>query len=100
MDMICHYLKLHSVLYWERASYSLFFRLLGGGTQATTIIVVHPYPKPPEELGKRACLPISKFGIAYNFIGYNRSITDPKKGTVSTCMYGSSVVAFSLDLKQ
>jgi hypothetical protein len=64
------------------------------------MIVVQPYPKPPEELGKRVSLPISKFGIVYNLIGYNRSITDPKKGTVSTCMYGSSVVPLSLDLKQ
>jgi hypothetical protein len=47
MDMICHCLKLHNVLDWERAtSYSLFFRFLGRGTQATTTtIVVHPYPQ-------------------------------------------------------
>lgn len=95
MDMICHCLKLHSVLDWERA---ILFSL-GSWVEELKLLLpllYTPTVKPPEKLGKRASLPISKFGIVYyNFIGYNRSITDPQKGTVSTCMYGSSVVAFS-----
>jgi hypothetical protein len=96
VDMICHCSKSFIVCYIGKGLAILFS--LGSWVEELKLLLplLHtPTLKPTEELGKRASLPISKFGFVYNFIGHNRSLTDPKKGTMSTCMYGSSAVAFS-----
>jgi hypothetical protein len=95
MDMICHRLKLHSVLYWERATSYILFSLASWVEELKlllTTIVVTPLPSNLlRNWGKGPPSPSPNLAL----YGYDRSITDPKKGTMSTCMYGSGVVAFS-----
>jgi hypothetical protein len=95
--MICHRLKSFIVCYIGKGLVAILFSL---GSWVEELKLLLPLLHTPtlnllRNWGKGPPSPISKFGIVYNFIGYNRSITDPKKGTMSTCMYGSSVVAFS-----